>query len=159
LSAFLIGHGHDVHRVRPGGRMTLGGVVVAEDRSFVAHSDGDVVYHAAVDAVLGALGQGDIGRVFENTDPRWRDADSVGFVREARRRLDAGGWRVANADVTIVAEAPRLAPHVDAMAANLARELGGVANVKAGTNEGVGALGRGEAIAATCVVLLSKKTP
>jgi 2-C-methyl-D-erythritol 2,4-cyclodiphosphate synthase len=152
-----IGHGRDIHRVGEGGRLVLGGAIVATDRSFIAHSDGDVVYHAVVDAVLGALGQGDIGRIFANDDPRWQGADSRIFVQEAVRRATQAGYGVVNVDVTIVAESPRLAPHVDAMRDNLQSLLGGVANVKAGTNEGVDALGRGEAIQADVVVLLSPK--
>ncbi len=149
-----IGHGHDIHRVQSGGTMKLGGVVVAEDRSFVAHSDGDVVIHAVVDAVLGALGQGDIGRIFDNEDDRWHDADSRIFLNEARRRMIDAGYQVGNLDVTILAERPKLAPHVDDMVFNLSEVLGGSVNVKAGTNEGLDAVGRGEGIEATAVVIL-----
>ena len=150
-----IGHGHDVHRVQPGGRLVLGGQVVADDRSFVAHSDGDVVAHAVVDAVLGALRRGDIGRHFDNTDPRWRDADSRLFLEHAAKLAADAGLAVSNLDVTILAESPKLAPHVDAMAAWLASILGGSANVKAGTNERLDAVGRGEAISATAVLILA----
>ena len=155
LADLRIGHGHDVHRIQPGGTMTLGGVVVATDRSFIAHSDGDVLYHAVVDAVLGALGEGDIGRIFKNDDPRWKDADSLTFLQHAAKLAGDRGLGVVNLDATILAEAPKLAPHVDTMAANLQRELGGQINAKAGTNEGTDAVGRGECIVATAVVLLA----
>ncbi|MEL7238714.1 MAG: 2-C-methyl-D-erythritol 2,4-cyclodiphosphate synthase, partial [Planctomycetota bacterium] len=159
LTQLRIGHGHDVHRIQAGGTMTLGGEVVAMDRSFVAHSDGDVLYHAVVDALLGALGEGDIGRHFANDDARWKDADSLTFLRHAAELVRSRGLGVVNLDATILAEAPKLAPHVDAMAGNLVRELGGQANVKAGTNEGTDAVGRGECIIATAVVLLAPITP
>jgi 2-C-methyl-D-erythritol 2,4-cyclodiphosphate synthase len=149
-----IGHGHDVHRIAPGGRLILGGQTVATDRHLIAHSDGDVVAHAVVDAILGALGRGDIGRHFANTDPRWTDADSGVFLDHAATLVDEAGLSVGNLDVTILAEAPKLAGHVDAMARWLESRVGGTANVKAGTNEGTDAVGRGEAIVATAVVLL-----
>ena len=154
MTSFRIGHGHDVHRIRSGGEMKLAGVVVATDRSFIAHSDGDVAIHAVVDAMLGALGRGDIGRHFPNTDPRWKDCDSATFLREAVRLAGEAGLAVVNLDVTILAESPRLAPHIDAMAKNLRDAVGGQVNVKAGTNEGCDAVGRGECIVATAVVLL-----
>ena len=158
MNDFSIGHGHDVHRVQEGGVMKIGGVVVADDRSFVAHSDGAVAIHAVVDAILGALGQGDIGRIFDNHDERWRDADSRVFLDEARRRMDQAGYGLSNLDVTILAERPKLAGQVDAMAKVFSDALGGPANVKAGTNEGLDAVGRGEAIVATAVVLLAEKS-
>src|SRR5687768_7481180 len=112
---FRIGHGHDIHRIQPGGRMLLGGVVVAEDRSFIAHSDGDVVIHAVVDAILGALGAGDIGRHFPDTDPKWKNADSRVFLEAAVAMAQESGLAVVNLDVTILADSPRLAPHIPAM--------------------------------------------
>lgn len=149
-----IGHGHDVHRIQPGGRMVLGGVVVADDRSFIAHSDGDVVIHAVVDAIMGALGEGDIGRHFSNDDPRWKDAESRLFLEVAMDRARARGFGVVNLDVTVLAESPRLAPHIPAMIDYIRAITGGQVNVKAGTNEGLDAIGRGECIVATAVVLL-----
>lgn len=151
---FRIGHGHDVHRVQPGGRMTLGGVVVAQNRSFIAHSDGDVAAHAVVDAVLGALGLGDIGRHFPNTDDRWANADSRIFLERAAALVREAKLATVNLDVTILAESPKLAPHVEAMARYFESILGGRANVKAGTNEGCDAVGRGECVVATAVILL-----
>lgn len=151
---FRIGHGHDIHRVQPGGRMVLGGVVVAEDRSFIAHSDGDVAAHAVVDAVLGALGLGDIGRHFSNLDGRWENADSRLFLERVAALVREANLATVNLDVTILAESPKLAPHVEAMARLFEGILGGRANVKAGTNEGCDAIGRGECIVATAVVLL-----
>ena len=153
---FRVGHGHDVHRIQPGGVMRLGGVVVARDRSFIAHSDGDVVAHAVVDAMFGALGIGDIGRHFPDADPQWQNADSRVFLEHAARLAREAGMRCANLDVTILAESPRLAPHIDAMVAYLRSIVGGQVNVKAGTNEGLDAIGRGECISATAVVLLAR---
>ena len=158
-NGFRVGHGHDVHRVQRGGRMILGGQVVAEDRSFVAHSDGDVAAHAVVDAVLGALGRGDIGRHFSNDDERWRGRQQPRLLRAAAELMRADGFAVVNLDVTILAETPRLSPHVDAMARYFESILGGRANVKAGTNEGTDAVGRGECIVATAVVLLAPIDP
>ncbi len=154
MTAFRIGHGHDIHRVQAGGFMKLCGVTVARDRSFIAHSDGDVALHAIVDAMLGALGQGDIGRIFDNTDERWKDADSNFFLQEAANRAEAAGLCCINLDVTILAEAPKLAGHIEAMQTSLAKVLRGQINIKAGTNEGCDAVGRGEAIVATAVILL-----
>jgi 2-C-methyl-D-erythritol 2,4-cyclodiphosphate synthase len=153
---FRIGHGYDLHRLQSGGRLVLGGVEVSADLSPVAHSDGDVVIHALVDAICGALGAGDIGQHFPDTDPRYKDAASTLFLEKVKRDLDAGGYHVVNADVTVLAERPRLKPFKAQMAENLRRILGAPVNVKAGTNEGVDAVGRGEAIAAHAVVLLAK---
>lgn len=155
-----IGHGYDLHRLRPGGRLVLGGVVVSEEISPVAHSDGDVVLHAIVDALLGAIGAGDIGEIFPNTDPQWKEAPSRLFVERAMAKLESAGFIIQNADVTILAERPRLKEFKNAMRDNLARLLGvsvDRVNIKAGTNEGVDAIGRGEAIAAHAVVLLSTR--
>jgi 2-C-methyl-D-erythritol 2,4-cyclodiphosphate synthase len=151
---FLIGHGHDIHRVKPGGTMTLGGVVVATDRSFVAHSDGDVVIHAIVDAILGALGEGDIGRHFPETAPEWKNADSGLFLARAVELSRQHRLQVVNLDVSVLAERPRLAPHLPEMVERIRGVTGGQVNIKAGTNEGCDAVGRGEAISATAVVLL-----
>jgi 2-C-methyl-D-erythritol 2,4-cyclodiphosphate synthase len=135
----------------------LGGVEVAQGISPVAHSDGDVVLHALVDALLGAMGWGDIGEHFPNTDPRWKDAPSSIFVEEVYAKVLAGGYRVGNVDVTVLAERPKLKAFKRPMVEHVAGLLGvdpAQVNVKAGTNEGCDAIGRGEAIAAHAVVLL-----
>ncbi|HLL89884.1 MAG TPA: 2-C-methyl-D-erythritol 2,4-cyclodiphosphate synthase [Tepidisphaeraceae bacterium] len=151
-----IGHGFDLHRLRPGGRLVLGGVVVSTEMSPIAHSDGDVVIHALVDAVLGAIGAGDIGEHFPDSDPRWKGQASSAFLAHALALAGDAGFVVANADVTILAERPRLKAFKPQMVANLTAALRAPVNVKAGTNEGVDAVGRGEAIAAHAVVLLAK---
>jgi 2-C-methyl-D-erythritol 2,4-cyclodiphosphate synthase len=154
---FRIGHGYDLHRLQPGGQLWLGGVLVSSEMSPIAHSDGDVVIHALVDAFLGALGQGDIGERFPNTDPRWKDARSEVFLKDAWASVTAAGYALANADITILAERPKLKKFKPAMAESLARITAtspGQFNIKAGTNEGCDAIGRGEAIAAHAIVLL-----
>ena len=151
-----IGHGYDIHRLREGGQLVMGGVVVAEGISAVAHSDGDVVIHAIVDAVLGALGLGDIGEHFPDSDPAYRSAASALFLEKTMPHLHLGGWRVANCDVTVMAERPRLREFKPAMKAFLEAALHGPVNIKAGTNEGCGEIGRGEAVAAHAVVLLAR---
>lgn len=154
---FRIGHGYDLHRLQSGGRLMLAGVEVAQNISPIAHSDGDVVLHALVDALLGAMGWGDIGQMFPNTDPQWRNAQSRTFVDAAYRRVRDAGCRVGNVDVTILAERPKLAIHKPAMVQALAHMLHvdpTQVNVKAGTNEGCDAIGKGEAIAAHALVLL-----
>jgi len=151
-----IGHGYDLHRLQPRGRLVLGGVVVSSDISPIAHSDGDVVIHAIVDALCGALGAGDIGQHFPDADPAYQNAASTIFLEKMKRELDAAGYHIVNVDVTILAERPRLGTFKAQIAANLTRLLGAPVNVKAGTNEGVDAIGRGEAIAAHAVVLLAK---
>ncbi len=158
---FRIGHGYDLHRLQPGGRLVLGGVVVSNDVSPVAHSDGDVVIHALVDALLGACGLGDIGERFPNTDPAWRGADSLVFLRNVLVEVsDSLNYGVGNVDVTILAERPKLKPFKQQMREILARELQvetGRVNIKAGTNEGCDAIGRAEAVAAHVVVLLYRR--
>jgi 2-C-methyl-D-erythritol 2,4-cyclodiphosphate synthase len=154
-----IGTGFDVHAFGDGDHVVLGGVRIAHGRGLVAHSDGDVVIHALCDALLGALALGDIGTHFPPSDPRWKDADSRSFLRHCALLLDQHGWTLGNADVTIICEAPRIGPHVEAMRANLAADLGaGVAqvSVKATTTETLGFTGRGEGIAAQAVVLLAR---
>lgn len=152
--SFRIGHGYDIHRLRDGGDFVLSGVVVAEGVSADAHSDGDVAIHALVDALLGAIGGGDIGEHFPNTDPAYRNAASVVFLDGAMKQVGDAGYRVVNADVTIMAERPKLKAFKPAMQALLAEHLHAPVNVKAGTNEGCDAVGRGEAVAAHAVVLL-----
>jgi len=135
----------------------LAGVQVADNLSPIAHSDGDVVLHALVDALLGAMGWGDIGQWFPDSDAKWKGAASVVFVREVYAKVTAEGFAVVNVDITILAEKPRLSPHRAAMVKSLTDLVGGVVNVKAGTNEGCDAVGRGEAIAAHAHVLLAGK--
>ena len=152
-----IGSGHDLHRFGPGDHVMLGGVRIAHDRGLVAHSDGDVVLHALMDALLGAAGAGDIGQHFPDSDARWAGADSRALLREVGRMIASRGFAIANCDVTLVAEAPRIAGHREAMCANIAADLAlerSRVNVKATTAEGLGALGRGEGVAAHAVVLL-----
>ena len=155
-----IGSGFDVHAFGPGDHVVLGGVRIAHPAGLVAHSDGDVVLHALADALLGAIAAGDVGKHFPDTDPVWRDADSRLLLRQVAALVAAAGFRVVNGDVTVLAEAPRLAPHREAMRANIASDLGvepAVISVKATTCEGLGAIGRGEGIAAHAVVLLEAR--
>jgi 2-C-methyl-D-erythritol 2,4-cyclodiphosphate synthase len=135
----------------------LGGVRIAHECGIVAHSDGDVVIHALCDAILGALGEGDIGRHFPDTDPRYRGADSRVFLRTVAGMMRAAGFKLVNADVTVLAEAPRIAAHRTSMAVNLGTDLGvdaALINIKATTTERMGFVGRGEGLAAQAAVLL-----
>jgi 2-C-methyl-D-erythritol 2,4-cyclodiphosphate synthase len=152
-----IGHGYDIHRLQSGGKLVLAGVEVADGISPIAHSDGDVVLHATVDALLGALGLGDIGQMFPNTDSRWRGVASRMFVDAVMQKVRDDGYEVVNADVTILAQRPKLQPHRSRMNESLGSMLGAAVNVKAGTNEECDAIGRGEAIAAHAVVLLAQR--
>jgi 2-C-methyl-D-erythritol 2,4-cyclodiphosphate synthase len=152
-----IGQGFDVHTFGDGDHVVLGGVRIAHDRGVIAHSDGDVVIHALCDALLGALGKGDIGRHFPDTDPRYRGADSRLFLRSVAAMVREAGYGLVNADVTVLAEAPRIAAHREAMAANLAQDLDvapELVNIKATTTERLGFIGRGEGLAAQAAVLL-----
>lgn len=152
-----VGQGFDVHSFGEGDHVMLGGVRIAHTRGVVAHSDGDVVIHALCDAILGALGAGDIGEHFPDTDPRHRGADSRVFLRTVAARMRAAGFVLANADITVLAEAPRIARHRAAMAGALAEDLGvppGAINVKATTTERLGFIGRAEGLAASACVLL-----
>ncbi len=154
-----IGSGFDVHALGPGDFVMLGGVRVAHSRGVVAHSDGDVVLHALCDALLGAAGLGDIGQHFGDTDPRWRGADSSAFVTQVLALLRDRRLAVANVDVTVLAQAPKIATHRDAMRRRIAQLLEVAAervNIKATTTEGLGFLGRAEGIAAQAVVLLTE---
>ena len=154
---FRIGHGFDVHAFADGDHLMLGGIRIAFDRGVVAHSDGDVVIHALCDAMLGALALGDIGRHFPPTDPRWKGADSRAFLRHCNALIRARGWRVGNADVTVICERPKVGPHALAMRAAIAVDLGialDAVSVKATTTETLGFTGRGEGIAAQAVCLL-----
>ena len=159
LSRFRIGQGFDVHAFGEGDHVMLGGVRVAHDRGVDAHSDGDVVIHALCDAMLGALALGDIGKHFPPSEPQWKDADSRSFLRHCALLLQQRGWRVGNADTTVICERPKVGPHADAMRALLAEDLGiAIADIsiKATTSEKLGFTGRGEGIAAQAVVLLVK---
>jgi 2-C-methyl-D-erythritol 2,4-cyclodiphosphate synthase len=152
-----IGTGFDVHAFGPGDHVVLGGVRIAHERGVVAHSDGDVVIHALCDALLGALALGDIGHWFPPSDPKWKDTDSRVFLRQVNQMLRERGFRLGNADITVICERPRIGPHADAMRANLAADLGvdpGDIGLKATTTEGLGCTGRGEGIAAQAVALL-----
>jgi 2-C-methyl-D-erythritol 2,4-cyclodiphosphate synthase len=154
-----IGQGYDVHRFGPGNAVRLGGVSIPHSQGVVAHSDGDVLLHALMDALLGAAALGDIGQHFPPTDPRWAGADSRALLREVMKLLAARGWSVANCDLTLIAEAPRIGPHRDAIVANIAGDLGisrDRVNLKATTAEGLGALGRAEGLAAQAAVLLTQ---
>lgn len=154
-----IGHGFDVHAFGDGDHLMLGGVRVPHARGVLAHSDGDVVIHALCDAILGALALGDIGRHFPPSDPRWKDADSRTFLRHCASLAHERGWRLGNADVTVVCERPKIGPHADAMRAVLAQDLGvdiDAISIKATTTETLGFTGRGEGIAAQAVCLLER---
>ena len=155
-----IGHGFDVHAFAEGRRLILGGVEIPHDRGLLGHSDADVLIHAICDALLGAAGQGDIGRHFPDSDPRYKGIDSRELLRHVAGLLDARGWRVGNVDATIIAQAPRMAPHIPAMRERLAADLGisvEALNVKATTTEKLGFTGRGEGIAAEAVCLIQAK--
>jgi len=157
-----IGQGFDVHAFGAGDCVVLGGVRIAYPRGVVAHSDGDVVIHALCDAVLGALGEGDIGQHFPDSDPNYRGADSRVFLRAVADIMRGAGMRLVNADITVLAEAPRISAHRGAMAANLAQDLGTPAaciNIKATTTERLGFVGRGEGLAALAAVLLEGSAP
>jgi 2-C-methyl-D-erythritol 2,4-cyclodiphosphate synthase len=152
-----IGQGFDVHALVEGRRLVIGGVTIPFDKGLAGHSDADVLIHAVCDALLGAAALGDIGRHFPDSDPRYQGADSRIFLRQVAAKVRGAGFSIANLDATIHAEAPRMAPHIAAMVAVLAADLGLPAeriNVKAKTAERLGAIGRGEGIAAEVVALL-----
>lgn len=157
-----IGHGFDVHAFAEGRRLVLGGVDVPAERGLAGHSDADVVAHALMDAVLGALREGDIGKLFPDTDPAYEGADSLALMRRVAELAHSRGWRVADADCTIAAQAPKLAPYREQMRSNMAAALGVPAEavgVKATTTERLGFVGREEGIAAWAVVLLERLEP
>ena len=154
-----IGSGFDVHAFGDGDHIMLGGVRIAHDRGIVAHSDGDVLIHALCDALLGALALGDIGQHFPPSDARWKDADSLQFLRHCALLMDQHGYRLGNADLTVICERPKVAPHSEAMRAVLAKALAvsiSQVSIKATTTERLGFTGRGEGIAAQAVVLLER---
>ena len=159
-SGLRIGHGIDYHRLVEGRRLILGGVEIPYERGLAGHSDADVLSHAVCDAVLGAAGLGDIGRHFPDTDPSNRDRSSLEFLREVKGKIEAAGWRIRNVDATLLAQQPRLAPHMPAMRKNIAESLGldtEEVNIKATTTEGLNAEGRGEGMSAQAIALLCGK--
>ena len=149
-----VGLGFDVHAFAERNGLVLGGVVFEHERALAGHSDADVVAHAVIDALLGAAGLGDIGSHFPDTDPAFADADSIALLRAASSSLQGAGWRVVNVDCAVVLDAPKLAPHRDAMQQRLSDAAGAPVTVKAKRTEGVGALGRGEGIACWAVALV-----
>ena len=156
---FRIGQGFDVHPLVSGRRLVIGGVDIPFAQGLLGHSDADVLLHAITDAILGAAGLGDIGRHFPDSDARWQGADSRMLLREAMAEVRQSGWRVGNVDATVIAQAPRIALHVDAMRALIAADLGvdaACVNIKGKTTERLGFTGRGEGIAAQAVALLVK---
>ncbi len=156
---FRVGQGFDVHALVPGRTLVVGGVTIPHERGLLGHSDADVLLHALTDAVLGAAGLGDIGRLFPDTDPRHAGADSRVLLREAWRQARVAGWAVVNVDATVICRAPRILPHAPAMTANIAADLEmdpGAVNIKGKTTEKLGFTGRGEGIAAQVVVLLAR---
>ena len=154
---FKIGEGWDVHALVPGRRLVIGGVAIDHSMGLLGHSDADVLLHAITDAILGAAGLGDIGRHFPDTDARFRGADSATLLAEAARRVRAAGYEIGNIDSTVIAQAPRLAAHIPAMCAAIARALGVAqdqVNVKAKTAERLGPVGQGLAMEARAVALI-----
>jgi len=152
-----IGQGFDVHALVKGRKLIIGGVTIPFEKGLAGHSDADVLIHAVCDALLGAAALGDIGRHFPDTDSRYKDADSRALLREVGKKIRDAGFSIANLDATILAEAPKMAPHIPAMVENLAADLEirpGQVNVKAKTAERLGAIGRGEGIAAEAIALL-----
>lgn len=157
MNDYRIGHGFDLHRLEAGLTLIVGGVNIPHDAGCAAHSDGDVVYHAVTDAVLGALGQDDIGVLFPDDDPRWRGADSRFFIETAVQRMRQARYAVSNLDVTVILQRPKLSPHKQTICNNLAGLLGcdgAQVNIKGKTHERVDALGEGRAVACHAVVLL-----
>ena len=155
-----VGHGYDVHRLVEGRKLILGGVEIPWEKGLLGHSDADVLLHALMDAMLGAAALGDIGRHFPDSDERYAGADSLQLLSEVSRLLTEAGYRLVNADCTILAQRPKLMPHVPAMRANIARVLGvepDAVSVKATTEEGLGFTGDGSGIAAHAVVLIERR--
>jgi 2-C-methyl-D-erythritol 2,4-cyclodiphosphate synthase len=153
-----VGQGFDVHALVTGRKLIIGGVDIPNEKGLDGHSDADVLLHALCDALLGAGALGDIGRHFPDTDSRYKNADSRMLLREVSRLVQEAGYRIVNIDATIIAQAPKMAPHIPSMVNNIAADLGlsrGQVNIKATTTEGLGYTGRGEGIAAEAVVLLN----
>lgn len=152
-----IGHGYDVHRLVPERKLILGGVTIPYEKGLLGHSDADVLVHAIMDALLGAMGAGDIGQMFPDTDPAYAGADSLVLLGHVVERLKAAGWQVGNIDATVVAQRPKLMPHLPQMRANIEGYVGaGCVNLKATTEEGLGFTGLGEGMAAHAVCLIEK---
>nr|AMB19709.1 2-c-methyl-d-erythritol 2,4-cyclodiphosphate synthase 1 [Taraxacum kok-saghyz] len=157
---FRVGHGFDLHRLEPGYPLIIGGINIPHDKGCEAHSDGDVLLHCVVDAILGALGLPDIGQIFPDSDPKWKGAASSVFIKEAVRLMDEAGYELGNLDATLILQRPKVSPHKEAIRANLSLLLGAdpsVVNLKAKTHEKVDSLGENRSIAAHTVVLLMKK--
>ncbi len=157
MPIFRVGQGFDVHALVAGRRCIIGGVDIPHDKGLLGHSDADVLLHAITDAMLGAAGLGDIGRLFPDTDAQWKGADSRALLRGAMARVREAGWRVGNVDATVICQAPKISPHAAAMCANIAADLGmpeDCINIKGKTTEKLGFAGRGEGIAAQAVALL-----
>lgn len=155
-----IGHGYDVHRLVEGRKLIMGGVDIPWEKGLLGHSDADVLLHAICDGMLGAIGEGDIGRHFPDTDQAYKGADSLKLLEQVMQLADQRGYRLGNLDATIIAQAPKMAPHIQTMRANIARVLNAAVeqvNVKATTEEGLGFSGRGEGISAHAVVLMLGK--
>ncbi len=155
-----VGIGYDSHRFVAGRPLVLGGVTIPHPEGLAGHSDADAVAHALIDAILGAAGAGDIGQLFPDTDPQWKDADSMELLRTAHELVRGRGLTLAQADCSVITELPKLAPYVAAMGAALASRLGvepGSVSVKAKTNEGMGFIGRGEGLAVIAVVVLEAR--
>ena len=155
-----VGIGYDSHRFESGRPLVLGGLPIPHSQGLAGHSDADAVAHALTDAILGAAGAGNIGQLFPDTDPQWKDADSMELLRTAHELVRGRGYILVQADLTIIAEQPKLAPHLIPMAAALAERVGlpaGAINVKAKTNEGMGCIGRGEGIAVIAVAALEAR--
>lgn len=155
-----IGHGYDVHRLVEGRRLILGGVDIPFEKGLLGHSDADVLAHAVMDALLGAAALGDIGKLFPDSDPAYEGADSLALLRQVVRVLDENGYEIGNVDATVLAQRPKLAPHIPLMRERLAAAMGvepDRVSVKATTEEGLGFTGSGEGIAAHAAVLIEKK--
>jgi 2-C-methyl-D-erythritol 2,4-cyclodiphosphate synthase len=157
ILSYRVGIGIDAHALADGVPLVLGGVAIDHSRGLAGHSDGDVIAHALIDALMGAAGLGDIGSLFPSGDERWRGADSVELLREAHRRVREAGWRLVNADCVLVGEEPRIAPHREEMRRRLSEAVdGGEVNVRATTTDRLGFTGRGEGLAAQAVALLER---
>ena len=157
---FRVGQGYDVHRLVAGRKLILGGVEIPHETGLLGHSDGDALLHAITDALLGALALGDIGRHFPDSDPRYKGIDSRALLRQVGALLTASGYAIANIDATVIAQAPRMAPHIAAMVAHIAADLAiatDQVNVKATTTEQLGFTGRGEGIAAEAVCMIVRR--
>ena len=161
MTPVRIGHGYDVHALSEGNQILLGGVTISCDKAIVAHSDGDVLIHALCDAILGALGRGDIGQWFPDTEEQHRGRDSREFLCQVHEFCNTDGYKLINADMTIVAQVPRMSPHLDAMKINLSQDLScdlNCINIKSTTTEKLGFIGREQGIAVHAVVLLGARS-